>query len=383
MAIAARRASSAATSACCSLVLFLLGCQSSLFGPVKYSILPQLLHEDELVGGNALVEIGTFLAILLGTIAGGVVIAAGAARPRVDRRGRSSRSPSPAAPAACSCRAPRRRTRRCASRRTRSRPLRETYAVTRARRARCSSPCSASRGSGSSAPRSSPLLPIYTQGRAARRRARGHASSWRCSASASRIGSLLCERLSERKLELGLVPLGSIGMSVFAFDLFLAGVPTAARRRARHAARARRLPGPAGRAGASCVDLILLAVFSGFFIVPLNTLIQQRAEPAERSRVVAGSNILSALFMVASSGLLVAFFAARPQRPARSSLVARRAQRRGGDLHLQAAARVPVPLRLLDRRQLHVPAAHRQPRATSPTKGRCCWCATTSASSTG
>src|SRR5262252_2335414 len=60
------------------LVLFLLGCQASLFGPVKYSILPQLLHEDELVGGNALIETGTFLAILLGTIAGGVIIAEGA-----------------------------------------------------------------------------------------------------------------------------------------------------------------------------------------------------------------------------------------------------------------------------------------------------------------
>ena len=53
-------------------VLFLIGCQSSLFGPVKYSILPQLLGEDELVGGNALIETGTFLAILLGTIVGGV-----------------------------------------------------------------------------------------------------------------------------------------------------------------------------------------------------------------------------------------------------------------------------------------------------------------------
>jgi hypothetical protein len=123
------------------------------------------------------------------------------------------------------------------------------------------------------------------------------------------VGSLLCEVLSDRKLELGLVPLGSLGMSVFAFDLFLAGVPTAGAA----------APGALVGLGAFLsipsswrivVDLSLLAVFSGFFIVPLNTFIQQRAEPAERSRVVAGGNILSALFMVASSGLLVAFFAA-------------------------------------------------------------------------
>src|SRR6185295_6099322 len=57
--------------------LFLMGCHSSLFGPVKFSILPQLLEADELLGGNALVEGGTFLAILLGTIGGGLLMAAG------------------------------------------------------------------------------------------------------------------------------------------------------------------------------------------------------------------------------------------------------------------------------------------------------------------
>ena len=59
--------------------LFLLGCHSTLFGPVKYALLPQHLHEEELVGGNALVEAGTFVAILLGTLVGR---AAGGGRPR-------------------------------------------------------------------------------------------------------------------------------------------------------------------------------------------------------------------------------------------------------------------------------------------------------------
>jgi MFS family permease len=58
------------------LALFLLGLQSTLFGPVKYAILPQHLHENELVGGNALVESGTFVAILMGTLAGGLLAGA-------------------------------------------------------------------------------------------------------------------------------------------------------------------------------------------------------------------------------------------------------------------------------------------------------------------
>ncbi len=55
-------------------VLFLMGTQSSFFGPLKYGILPQLLKKDELIGGNALIETGTFLAILLGTMYGGLLI---------------------------------------------------------------------------------------------------------------------------------------------------------------------------------------------------------------------------------------------------------------------------------------------------------------------
>jgi 1-acyl-sn-glycerol-3-phosphate acyltransferase len=122
------------------------------------------------------------------------------------------------------------------------------------------------------------------------------------------VGSLLCEWLSDRKLELGLVPFGSIGMTLFAFDLFLAG--------------------DGGRSSASgeligigrflfswsglriSADLTLLAGFGGMFIVPLNTLIQQRSEASQRSRIVAGNNILGALFMVASALMVVALGAA-------------------------------------------------------------------------
>src|SRR5450432_2981009 len=57
------------------LALGLMGVHSTIFGPVKYAILPQNLHKDELIGGNGLIEMGTFVAILLGEIIGGVVVA--------------------------------------------------------------------------------------------------------------------------------------------------------------------------------------------------------------------------------------------------------------------------------------------------------------------
>jgi len=287
-------------------VLFLLGCQSSLFGPVKYSILPQLVHADELVGGNALVETGTFLAILLGTIVGGVVIASGpsggtwisAVVIAIAVAGYASSRlvprTEPENPSLAISRNP-------------LMPLRETYAVTRRVHSVFLSVLGVSWfwlfGSAILA-----LLPIYTKDVL---HTDEHVITFFlalfCAGIA--IGSLLCERLSERKLELGLVPLGSIGMTVFAFDLFLAGAPTAG------AVAPGELLGLRGflalpHAWRLVADLTLLAVFSGLFIVPLNTFIQQRSLPAERSRVVAGGNILSALFMVAASGLLLACFAA-------------------------------------------------------------------------
>jgi acyl-[acyl-carrier-protein]-phospholipid O-acyltransferase/long-chain-fatty-acid--[acyl-carrier-protein] ligase len=59
-------------------ILFLMGAQSAFFGPLKYSILPQHLDKSDLIGANALVETGTFLAILLGTIFGGIFVLGGA-----------------------------------------------------------------------------------------------------------------------------------------------------------------------------------------------------------------------------------------------------------------------------------------------------------------
>src|SRR5262245_5768432 len=287
------------------LVLFLLGCQSSLFGPVKYSILPQLLHEDELVGGNALVETGTFLAILLGTIVGGVVIAAGpSGRMWITIAVLAIAVAGYASGLLVPRTEPENPTLRIAS--NPLQPLRETVDVTRRHRAVFLSVLGVSWfwlfGAAILA-----LLPIYTKDVL---QTDEHVITFFLALFCAGIalGSLLCERLSDRKLELGLVPLGSIGMSIFAIDLFFAGVPTTGHVR----------PGELLGLGAFLAlpgswrvvaDLTLLATFSGLYIVPLNTLIQQRADAAERSRVVAGANILSALFMVAASGLLLLCYA--------------------------------------------------------------------------
>jgi 1-acyl-sn-glycerol-3-phosphate acyltransferase len=122
-------------------------------------------------------------------------------------------------------------------------------------------------------------------------------------------GSLLCERLSRRRLELGLVPLGSIGISLFALDLAIAAVPfednVAAGALLSVGAF---LESPGGVR--LCLDLFGIAVFSGFYTVPLYTLVQQRSAVAVRSRVIAGNNILNALFMVASSLVLVGLLSA-------------------------------------------------------------------------
>ena len=88
------------------------------------------------------------------------------------------------------------------------------------------------------------------------------------------VGSLLCERLSGRKVEIGLVPFGSIGLTLFAIDLWLATPQPARRRGSRASARSWRSPAHWRVA----VDLVLIGVFGGFYIVPLYALIQERSD---------------------------------------------------------------------------------------------------------
>ena len=114
------------------------------------------------------------------------------------------------------------------------------------------------------------------------------------------IGSLLCERLSGRRVELGLVPFGSIGLTMFAVDLWLAS-------RNLHASGLAGLDVFSASAAhwRVAADLVLIGLFGGFYIVPLYALIQERSAPSHRSRIIAANNILNALFIVVSAGLAI------------------------------------------------------------------------------
>ncbi len=282
--------------------LALLGVHSTLFGPVKYAILPQQLKPDELIGGNGLVEMGTFVAILLGTIIGGLVVAvegggpvaAGVVALVVAVAGYLVSRGIPAMPAVDPGLA------------LNWNPFSETWrnlAVARGNRVVWLSMLGISwfwfygatflaqfagfsRDSlGGNEHVVTFLLALFSVGIG--------------------IGSLLCERMSGRRVELGLVPFGSIGLTVFAIDLWLAS---------RHM-HANALAGlevflasPAHWRVAA--DLMLIGLFGGFYIVPLYALIQERSPPSHRSRIIAANNILNALFMVTSAGLAIALLAA-------------------------------------------------------------------------
>jgi hypothetical protein len=110
------------------------------------------------------------------------------------------------------------------------------------------------------------------------------------------LGSLACERLSGRKVEIGLVPFGSIGMTVFAVDLWLASGGMASTEL--------RTVGEFLKDHSQwrvMADLFFLALFAGFYSVPLYALIQARSEASHRARIIAANNILNALFMVVAS----------------------------------------------------------------------------------
>jgi 1-acyl-sn-glycerol-3-phosphate acyltransferase len=279
------------------IALGLLGVHSTLFGPVKYAILPQHLKTEELVGGNGLVEMGTFVAILLGTIVGGLVVAiepngpvlAGAVGVAVAVAGWIASLRIPHTPAVDPGLV------------LNWNPVSET-----ARNLKLAY--------GNRTVWLSMLgiswfwfygaLFLAQFAGFARDFLGGDATVVTCLLALFSIGigvgSLLCERLSGRKVELGLVPFGSIGLTLFAVDLWFAA----------KGLRATELAGldaflakPAHWRVA--FDLVLIGVFGGFYIVPLYALIQERSEPSHRSRIIAANNILNAVFIVASAGLAI------------------------------------------------------------------------------
>ncbi|TMH69005.1 MAG: MFS transporter [Betaproteobacteria bacterium] len=279
------------------LALALLGVHSTLFGPVKYAILPQTLKTEELVGGNGMVEMGTFVAILLGTIAGGLVVAikpggpllAGTLGTAIAIAGWLISRAIPATPAP----AP--------DLRINWNPITETWKNLRFAQTEIvvwRSMLGISwfwfYGAIYLA-----QLPVFT------RDVLGgdeHVFTFLLATFSIGIGagSLLCERMSGRKVELGLVPFGSIGLTLFALDLWLATRQMSAVGQGGLDAF---LPWP--QHWRVSADILLLGMFGGFYIVPLYALIQQRSAPTHRSRIIAANNILNALFIVVSAVIAI------------------------------------------------------------------------------
>ena len=275
-------------------ILFLMGVQSAFFGPIKYGILPQHLHESELVGGNGVVELGTFMAILLGTILGtqliikapnGTVLLICMSIVAVSMIGYWSSRKIPVAPASDP------------SLKIRFNPAVETWKLvtyTKKHRVIFQSIIGISwfwfMGATYLA-----QFPIY-----ARDILGGNGDVYTLLLAAFSIGigsgSVLCERLSGGKVEIGLVPLGALGITLFGLDLFFA-TPVAP------FGSDLGLSGFLGQIAAwrVLVDIMLIGLFGGFYIVPLYALIQKSSAPDRLSRAISCNNVLNALFMVISA----------------------------------------------------------------------------------
>jgi 1-acyl-sn-glycerol-3-phosphate acyltransferase len=279
-------------------VLFLMGCQSTLFGPVKYAYLPQQLATEELVGGNALVESGTYVAIILGLIGGGLLvdrstdhqtiigatlIAVACLGYLASRQIPNTRAADPSLSVNLNA-------------------WQETWRIVGFARQEKSVFLSILGVSwfwffGSAM---TLQIPAYTldilQGNEIIT-----TSLLAAFAVGVGIGSLLCERMSGHRVELGLVPFGSIGLSLFAVDLYFAQ-PVASVTAVTSIAEFLGRPG----SWRVLIDLTLLGAFGGFYSVPLYALIQQRSKRSHLSRIIAANNVINAIFMVGASLLSIA-----------------------------------------------------------------------------
>lgn len=290
------------------LVLFLMGTQSAFFGPVKYGILPQLLDEEDLVGGNALVETATYLAILGGTIFGGVlinlawggmpvglwIVAVGVVLLALVGRAVAGQIP------ACPPTDP--------DLELQLDPIRPTWQIikiTYANRPVWLSILGITWFWGFGASLLS-LFPEYTKTVLGGDETIATLFLAVFSVGIG-VGSMLCERFSKHRLELGLVPIGSFGMSFFALILFAIGQPWAVDPDALISVVGF-LSRPMG--WVILISLVGIAASGGLYIVPLYTMIQQRSDDSERSRVIAGNNIVNSAFMVVANLALVAMMSA-------------------------------------------------------------------------
>ncbi len=284
-------------------VLFLMGTQSTFFGPLKYAILPDHLREDELIGGNALVEAGTFLAILFGTIAGGVMILTQNGVPLISGTVLALALAGWAASLFIPHAAP-----KVPDLSINWNFLSETRAIIRHAAHRrdvflsilgiswfwlvgatflAQFPTYAKDVLGANEQIVTLFLTVFSVGIG--------------------IGSLLCGRLLDGEINAKYVPYAALGMSLFSLDLYLSSnhsvtlAPTLAGLSAF-------LDYPAN--WRVMVDLLLIAVCGGIYIVPLYAIVQARSDEDHRARTIASNNVINALFMVISALGTMTMFAA-------------------------------------------------------------------------
>jgi len=285
-----------------SAALFMMGMHSTLFGPVKYSYLPQHLKENELIGGNGMVEMGTFVAILLGQVLGAWLATVSqhelftsfsilliAALGYWTSRG------VPNSPAADS------------KLKINWNPITETYRSIRLIWSQQTIWLGIIAISwfwfyGATLLAQFPNL--------AKNVLHGDESVFILLLSVFSlgigIGSLLCEKLSKGRVELGLVVFGGIGLTIFGADLYYSSSNI-------HLAGSAFIQNYQSFLNTFShwrvlADVLLIGLFGGFYIVPLYVLIQTRSEKQYQSRVIAANNIMNALFMVVSAGFSLMLF---------------------------------------------------------------------------
>ena len=282
--------------------LFLMGVHSTIFGPVKYAYLPQHLQQNELIGGNGMLEMGTFVAILLGQVMGAALATAmhggiltSITVVGIALLGYAMSRGIPNSPAADP------------SLKINWNPVTGTWRNIQFARSNrvvwlsvlgvswfwfygatmlAQFPNFAREVLGGDESVFILLLAVFSFGIGA--------------------GSLLCEKLSSGNVEIGLVPFGAIGLTLFGVDLyFSSNAITTAATPINYAA----FIGVATHWHVMA-DILLIGLFGGFYIVPLYALIQTRSEKSHQSRVIAANNIMNSLFMVISALVSMLLFKA-------------------------------------------------------------------------
>ena len=272
--------------------LFLMGVQSAFFGPSKFAILPQHLGERELVGGNAQLEMSTFVAILVGTIAGGALAASGSSHLLgplvvvVAVLGLVASFGIPPAPA------------QAPELVIDWNPVRAARDMLRDARQHHYSVLLSILGISWFWLLGSAYLTQLPNYVAENLNAGSGVVTLLLGGFTAGIGigALLCDRLSGHRIEIGLVPFGALGISLFGFHLSSQSLPSA--------------DVPYDVAGffvagglPVLVDVVGLTLFGGFFIVPLYAFVQQKSPSGHRARMIALNNIVNALFMVVAAVL--------------------------------------------------------------------------------